>query len=106
MQGWGVEIEGVLVTVSFYGNSDHNRWGGGLRGGGGFCKRCVRSGGLRPGIGLFYFVFYLSCNQVYAVIHVTKKGFYGVGGWGGGSIILMLELAYLTYKTYLYSCNI
>ena len=34
MQGWGVEIEGVIVTVSFYGNSDQNRGGGGLMGGG------------------------------------------------------------------------
>ena len=54
---------------------------------------------------MFYFGFSLSCDQVYAVIHITKKGFYGVGG-GGDSIILMLEVAYMAYKTYLYSCNI
>ena len=31
---------------------------------------------------MFYFGFSLSCDQVYAIIHVTKKGFYGVGGGG------------------------
>ena len=43
MQGWGVETEGVIVTVSFYGNSDHNRGSGGLtgRGGGGGSARDV-----------------------------------------------------------------
>ena len=41
MHGWRVEIEGVMVTVSYYGNSDHNRRGGGLRegeGGGGVSR--------------------------------------------------------------------
>ena len=40
MQGLGVEIEGVVVTVSFYGNGDHNRRGGVLagRGGGGSAR--------------------------------------------------------------------
>ena len=85
MQVWEVEIEGFIVTVYFYGNSDHNRGGGDLTGGGGgVCKRRVGSGGLGPVIGLFYFRFPLTCNQVYAVIHVTKKGFYGVGRGGGG----------------------
>ena len=41
MQGWGVEIEGVIVTVSFYGNSDHNHRGGGLTGRGGGSARDV-----------------------------------------------------------------
>ena len=56
-------------------------------GGGGVCKRrvgSVGSGVLGPVIGLFYFRFSLTCNQVYAVIHVTKKGFYGLGRGGGG----------------------
>ena len=34
MQGWGLEIEGFIAAVSFYGDSDHNRGGGGLMGGG------------------------------------------------------------------------
>ena len=38
MKGWGVEIEGFIVTVSFYGDSDHNRRGGGLMGGGGSAR--------------------------------------------------------------------
>ena len=70
MQGWGVEIEGVVVTVSYYGKSDHNRRG--------WFQRRVGNRRLGPGIGLFYFGFYLSWDQVYAVVHVTKKVFYGV----------------------------
>ena len=42
--GLGVEIEGVIVMVSFYGNSDHNRGGGGLMGGGGSLETCQKWG--------------------------------------------------------------
>ena len=84
MQGWEIEIEGIIVMVSFYGNSDHNHGGGGHTGEGRRVHKIrVGSRGLGPGIGLFYFGFSLSCNQVYIVIRVTKKIFYGVGAGGG-----------------------
>ena len=43
--------------------------------GGGVCKRRDRSGGPGTRTVLLSLGFYLTCDQVYAVIHVTKKGF-------------------------------
>ena len=47
--------------------------------GGGVCKRRDRSGGPGTRTGLLSLGFYLTCDQVYAVIRVTKKGFDGGG---------------------------
>ena len=55
---------------------------GGLspREGGGGCKRCVRIEGPGPGTGLLFLRFYLTCDQVCAVIQVINKGFCVRGG--------------------------
>ena len=60
--------------------------GGGLIGGWGGPQEICRKWGTRPGTGLSYLRFSLNCNQLYAVIHVTKKEFYGVGERGGGGV--------------------